>query len=250
MGREESINLSLSNVWKAWYTFRKGKKKSIEIDRFTYNLEENIYQLHKNLITGDYQHGFYKTFRLTDTKKRTISVASIRDRVVHRLLYDYLIGIFDKRFVFDAWSCRKDKGLLKAITRTQKLLSKYRFAYVWRRDITKFFDTMDQEVLKNLLRKVVIDSRTLQILDEVIASYSSSHKTNNIIIPVKRGVYFLGCEIFPGGKRLRKKMYNRINMRLSFRNVASYRSLLLTHSKQNFVKWLDWNVSDTLIDQL
>lgn len=323
IGREESIDLSLSNVWKAWYTFRKGKKRSLDLDNFTYHSEGNICQLHNDLVAGSYRHGIYKTFKLTDSKKRTISVASIRDRIVHRLLYDYLITIFDKKFVYDAWSCRKDKGLLKAITRTQKLLSKYHLTYVWRGDVTKFFDTIDQDVLKRLLRRAIADQKALQILDEVISSYFSFfpgigipignltsqvftniylhefdrhifhvikplgyvrygddfivivdnasklesvreylvtflgqelklsiHKTNNIIVPVKRGIHFLGCEIYPSGKRLRKSVYNRIRMRLNFRNVASYRSLLLIHSKQKYVKWLDWNVSDILMNQL
>lgn len=322
IGSEESISLSLPDIWRAWYSFRSGKKRSLEIDNFTYYLEENIYQLYVDLNTGSYRHGSYKTFELTDTKKRTISVASIRDRVVHRLLYDYLVKIFDKRFVHDAWSCRKNKGLLKAITRTQNLLSKFNFAYVWRGDITKFFDSIDQEILKKLLRRRVHDYKALQLLDEIITSYSthmgigipignltsqiftniylseydryifhfikplgyvrygddfvlivenlsiledlrkhlitfldqelklSIHKTNNIVVPVRRGVHFLGCEIYPTGKRLRKSIYNRIRMRLNFNNIASYRSLLLNHSKKDYVKWLDWRVSDILMDQL
>lgn len=323
MGKDESIDLSLSNVWRAWYTFRLGKKRSTELNNFTYHLEENLYQLHTDLNVGCYQHGPYRKFQLIDTKKRTISVATIRDRVVHRLLYDYLTRIFDKTFIYDAWSCRKEKGLLKAINRTQTLLRKYQYSYVWRGDISKFFDTIDHEVLKKRLRQKISDQKSLQILDVIISSYFSSapgvgipignltsqvftniylhefdryifhtikplgyvrygddfilivndasdlelyrerlimfldqelkvsmHRTNNIIVPVKRGVYFLGCEIYPSGKRLRKNMYNRIRMRLNFRNVASYRSLLLIHSKRNFVKWLDWNVSDILMDQL
>lgn len=322
IGKDASINLNLENVWQAWYTFRRGKKRTNELDAFSYNLETNLFQLHQDLISGSYQHGSYKTFLLTDTKKRVISVASIRDRVVHRLLYDYLIQVFDKTFIYDAWSCRKEKGLLGAITRTQKLLAKYPQAFVWRGDITKFFDSVDQQVLKRLLTKKVSNTLTLQLIGSIINSYSSFapgkgmpignltsqvftniylhefdfyishtikplgyvrygddfllivdnanhaqncrehltvfldqilslavHRTNNIIVPVKQGVHFLGCDIFPTGRRLRKRVYNRIKEKLNFLNSSSYRALFLKHSKQKMVKWFDWNMTE-ILDQL
>lgn len=148
----ESMDLSLPKIWKSWYAFRQGKKRSTELDLFSYSLESNLFRLRAELVSGSYTHGPYKTFTLMDSKRWIISVAPIRDRVVHRLLYDYLTGIFDKTFIYDAWSWRKKKGLLRAIFRTQYLLSKYPYAYVWRGDITKFFDSVDQEILKGRIR--------------------------------------------------------------------------------------------------
>lgn len=52
-------------------------------------------------------------------------MASVRDRIVHRLVYDFLVGIYDETFIYDAWSCRKGKGLLGAIERTQEFLMRY-----------------------------------------------------------------------------------------------------------------------------
>src|SRR5262249_2713544 len=68
---------------------------------------------------GGYPHGPYDTFTVRDPKTRLIAVASIRDRLVHRLLYDALIDRFDPVFLYDVWSCRKDKGLHRAIDRAQ-----------------------------------------------------------------------------------------------------------------------------------
>ena len=36
---------------------------------------------------------------------------------------------------------------------------------------------------------------------------------NDIVVPVKQGVHFLGCDIYPTGKRLRKRIYARIEQR-------------------------------------
>ena len=114
--------MSLENIWRSWFEFRKGKRVGDEIHAFQYYLEKNLYELFQDLNNGRYRHGGYRKFVVCDNKRREISVASVRDRVVHRLLYDYLEKIYDKTFIDDAWSCRKGKGLLGAIERAQGFL--------------------------------------------------------------------------------------------------------------------------------
>lgn len=120
-----SIDLSLKNIWRSWFEFRKGKRATYELDTFQYYLEKNLFELFENLNDGTYRHGGYRMFTVCDNKKREISVASIRDRVVHRLIYDFLEKIYDKTFIFDAWSCRKEKGLLGAIERANGFLKRF-----------------------------------------------------------------------------------------------------------------------------
>ncbi len=120
----ESIDLSLKNIWKSWFAFRKGKRTTDELHNFQYYLEKNLLGLFNDLDSGNYHHGTYRKFIVNDNKRREISVASIRDRVVHRLVYDFLEKIYDKTFIYDAWSCRKNKGLLGAIKRTSYFLKR------------------------------------------------------------------------------------------------------------------------------
>ena len=121
----DSIDLSLKNIWRSWFEFRKGKRASNELHEFQYHLEKNLYALFKDLNYGTYRHGCYKKFIVCDNKRREISVASIRDRVVHRLIYEWLEKIYDKTFIYDAWSCRKGKGLLGTIERAQVFLNPF-----------------------------------------------------------------------------------------------------------------------------
>lgn len=168
----ESIDLGLGSVWKAWFEFRKGKRMSEEMHEFQYHVEAHLAQLHQDLNGGTYKHGPYRSFTVCDNKRREISVSSVRDRVVHRLLYDYLVPIWDKTFIYDAWSCRKGKGLLAAIERTQDFLKSFPNAYVWRADVRKFFDSVNQEVLLKLVKRRVKDPKALELIAEVIQSYS------------------------------------------------------------------------------
>lgn len=113
-------------------------------------------------------------------------MASIRDRVVHRLVYDFLVRLYDKTFIYDAWSCRKGKGLLGAIERTQAFMRspaaracaqhmhtpRSQFTWVWKSDVSKFFDSVDQTILYQILSRRIKDKTTLELLKEVIGSYS------------------------------------------------------------------------------
>lgn len=166
-----SIDLSLANIWRCYFKFKQGKKLTKELEYFIYYLENNLYKLYIDLNNNKYKHGNYRNFVVNDNKKRKISVAKIRDRVVHRLLYEYLVRIYDKTFIFDAWSCRKNKGLIGAIERTEKFLSKHNSSFVWRADIKKFFDNIDHKILYELLKFRIVDIKPLQILQKVINSY-------------------------------------------------------------------------------
>jgi RNA-directed DNA polymerase len=170
IGSSESIEISLDSIWKSWFAFRKGKRATEELHAFQYYLEENLMQLFLELNSAMYRHGGYQHFVVNDNKRRKISVATIRDRVVHRLVYDHLNAIYDKTFIFDVWSCRKGKGLLGAIERTQELLHGYSNSYIWKCDVQKFFDSIDHQTLLNILALRVQGTKTLHMLQTILAS--------------------------------------------------------------------------------
>jgi len=171
MGNDNSIDLSLRNIWQSWFNFKKGKRMTAKLHAFQFYLEQNLSDLHRDLENGTYRHGGYRKFTVCDNKLREIACAGVRDRVVHRLLYDCLVPIFDKAFIYDAWSCRKDKGLMGAIERAQTFLKKNPLAYVWRADIRKFFDSADQEVLMRFIERRITDPKAVRLIQEVISSF-------------------------------------------------------------------------------
>lgn len=175
----KSIDLSLGNIWLSWSHFKKAKRQTTEFHTFKYNLEKELIKLHTALNNGSYKHSGYKKFTVNENKRREICVAPIRDRVVHRLLYDYLVPIYDKTFISDVWSCRKNKGLLGAILRTQSFLQKYPNSYVWRADVEKFFDNVDHNILLKILARKIQDQKAFSLLAKVIKSFTLSRKNVN-----------------------------------------------------------------------
>jgi len=137
--------------------------------------------LNNQLLDGSYRHGRYHNFTIYDPKQREIIVAEVKDRVVHRMVYEYLVRVWDKSFCFDAWSCRVGKGLHGAIQRTSHNMEKYKDGWLWRSDIAKFFNNIDHDRLKFLLRTKIDKPNILDLLDKIIDSY---HYENKRGIPI------------------------------------------------------------------
>jgi len=170
----ESIDFSLENIYLSWQRFKAGKTKTKELLHFHYNLEQNLHRLHSDLTTKTYTHGDYQTFEVNENKKRVITVASIRDRVVHRLLYDCLVEVFDRTFIYDVWSCRKGKGLHTAIERAQEFSRVNKSNYFLRADIKKFFHSINPQILIKLVARKVDCSNCLWLLGEILKSTKTS----------------------------------------------------------------------------
>jgi hypothetical protein len=87
--------------------------------------------------------------------KREIIAADFRDRVVHHFLYNRIYPIFDKKFIYDSYSCRVGKGTLFGIKRAQHFVKSCGACrgdvWVLRLDIKGFFMAINREILFNLI---------------------------------------------------------------------------------------------------
>ncbi len=70
----------------------------------------------------------------------------------------------------------------------------------------------------------------------------SLHRKNDIIVRAHCGIRFLGVDIFPFGRRLRKRMLRKIFRTLTPRNFGSYAALIRAHGKKKQMKELLWRV--------
>ena len=75
----------------------------------------------------------------------------------------------------------------------------------------------------------------------------SLNPKRNILVKVRQGVHFLGAEIFPGGRRLKRRNIRRALGRLEPGNAASYRELLRKHAKKKVLKGYDWLILEELV---
>ena len=178
MGADYDALITVNNIFEAWIEFRRGKRRKIDVQRFERHLEDNLYDLYFDLKNKTYKHSSYQSFYVHDPKQRHIHKASVRDRVVHHLLYTYLYEVFDKSFLYDSYSCRIDKGTHRGIVRLVKITRKISQNYtkpcwVLKCDVKKFFASVDHEVLLKILEKKISDKTILWLLKEVTYSFHS-----------------------------------------------------------------------------
>jgi RNA-directed DNA polymerase len=144
----------------------RGKGASISAASFLFNMEGEILRLQREILDGSYRPLPYRTFYISEPKPRTISAADFRDRVAHHALCAAMEPLFERAAISDSYACRPGKGSHRAVRRAQ-CFSK-RFGRFLKLDIRKFFETLDHEVLKASLRRLIKDRRLLELAGRII----------------------------------------------------------------------------------
>jgi retron-type reverse transcriptase len=168
--------ISVENLCLAWSEFVRGKASKNDVTAFSLDLGSHVIALHEELAYHTYRHGGYQTFRISDPKPRVISKACVRDRLLHHAIYRILYPLFDRTFIFDSYSCRIGKGTHKAINRFAFFARKTsrnntRTCWALQCDIRRFFDSIDHDVLLNVMQKRIADPDVLRLLEKIIASF-------------------------------------------------------------------------------
>ncbi len=170
--------ISIDNLFISWKEFSFDKKKRKDVVLFAMNLMDNIFKLYYELKNRTYIHNSYQAFKINDPKPRDIHKATVRDRLVHHSIYRILYPYFDKKFIYDSYSCRVEKGTHKAIYRFQSFGRKVsknntKTCWVLKCDIRKFFASIDHRILKEILAKHIQDKDILSLLFNIIDSFTS-----------------------------------------------------------------------------
>lgn len=173
--------ITIPNLLLAWEEFLLGKKKRVDVAIFQSKLMNNIFCLYHDLKERKYRHGSYQSFNISDPKPRNIHKATVRDRLLHHLLYQATYQYFDQHFINDSYSCRLSKGTHRAISRLlvfgkKASFNNHKTVWVFKGDIKKFFASIDHGILKSILARYIKDQDLLYLFGEVIDSFNTSGK--------------------------------------------------------------------------
>ena len=170
------------NLFSAWDEFKKGKSGKLDVLHFEKNLEQNIFQLHRDLRDKTYKHDSYTSFYIQDPKLRHIHKATVRDRVLHHAVFKVLNPIFEPTYIRNSFSCRIGKGNHKGVEALAHMLRQVsrnntKTCFVLKCDIRKFFDSIDHGILIKLIQEKIRDKDTMTLLEEIIASFPGGQPT-------------------------------------------------------------------------
>jgi RNA-directed DNA polymerase len=152
---------NFEKLYKAYLDCRKTKRKTINALDFEWCLEKNLFDLEQELQTKTYKPQRSICFIVKDPCYREIFAAGFRDRVVHHLLIREIIAMGEKRFIFDSFACRKNKGTHLAVKRLKKFFRKAtenfeKTAFYLQLDLSGFFMSINHDTLYSILKKMIL----------------------------------------------------------------------------------------------
>ncbi len=159
---------SFANLYQAYRKARKGKRGKASVAGFEYNQEQELIRLRDELSCGTWKPGEYTNFYIHEPKRRLISAAPFRDRVVHHALCNILEPDWERRFIYDTYANRKFKGTHRALLRASEFSKK--FEYVLQCDVEQFFPSIDHAILREKIAAHVDDERLLNVVDLILKS--------------------------------------------------------------------------------
>ncbi len=159
---------SFENLYLAYRDARRGKRKHASVAGFEYDQEKELLLLRDELQAGTWSPGPYHSFYIHDPKRRLISAAPFRDRVVHHALINVIEPIWEARFIDDSYANRLGKGTHRALDRCQQFAQ--RWPYALQCDLKQYFPSIDHALLRAELARRIRDETALDACDRVIAS--------------------------------------------------------------------------------
>jgi len=157
------------NLRLAFYKACRGKSDRAEVINYRKDLDKNLILLRQQLFDEHVNVGDYRFFMVFDPKKRQICAASFNERVLHHAVMNICEPVLDKYAIYDSYACRIGKGQQKAVKRAQKFAGD--FQYYLKLDIRKYFDSIDQTILLNLVCRRIKDIKLLNLFKIIISSY-------------------------------------------------------------------------------
>lgn len=163
--------------------------------------------MEQDLKNQTYQCGQYICFAISDPKIREVWAADFRDRIVHHLLVNYLETVWEKKFIFHSYACRKEKGAHKSILYLKKIIAPDLFFL--QADIQSFFVSIDKDILFSLIKKHIKNPEILWLTEKIIFH----NPTTNYI---RRGNLKLLQSVPP-----HKSLFGKVNCGLPIGNYTS-----------------------------
>ncbi len=158
------------NLTEAWRKVRANKGgpgvDEVTIEKFQANLFTNLKNIQHSLQTKNYHPLPVKRIfhRKADGQKRPLGILALHDRIVQRAVLNVIEPVFESGFEECCCAFRKGRSIRNAI---ESVLRLGEYGYFWAvdTDIKKFFDNIDLDLLKNLIKGKIRDRQINRLID-------------------------------------------------------------------------------------
>lgn len=218
------------NIVSAYKEVCRNTKNSKKVEFFKEYKCIYIYRIYSILKNENYVVGPYNVFTIHEPKERRIVSQSMIDKVINHLIARHILypAVLPVLLDFNVAS-RKDMGMRKGLELYQKyrhyFSSKYQHYYILKCDISKFFASIDHDILKKKLQARIKDPKALKIVFDVIDSDSAGLSIGNMTSQVLAIFYLNDLDHF-------------IKETLHIQGVIRYQDdFLLFHESKDYLKY-------------
>lgn len=154
----------------------KAKKGAPGIDGMTVEealpyIRENRKDLLERIYRGKYTPSPVRRVEIPkpDGGIRKLGIPTVLDRTIQQAIAQQLTPIYEPLFADGSYGYRPGRSAKDAISRIKEYAEQgYRYAVSL--DLSKYFDTLNHELLLNILRKDVKDERVIQLIKRYLKS--------------------------------------------------------------------------------
>ncbi len=224
---------NVDNIRNSFAEVCKNSKNNKKIE--TLKEYENVYvtRIYNILKEENYKVGPYNIFTIYEPKERRIVSQSMQDKIVNHLVARHILypALSSSLLDFNVAS-RKNMGMRKGLELYQKYRKYYqtRFGtyYILKCDISKFFASINHDILKAKLLKKIKDKRAIKLVFDIIDSDSEGLSIGSMTSQVL-AIFFLS------------DVDHFITEKLKIKGVIRYQDdfLLFSESKEHLKYCLD-----------
>ena len=181
--------LTYEKIYSAYIKSRRGKSSKLDVIEFGLNYEERLNEILQELKELNYTFSSYNLFYIYEPKKRKILSASFRDRVVHTwYVENFMKPYFVPTFMKHSYACLENKGMHKCALEVKNSIKKcsniYPSGYILKMDISKYFESIDREILYKLVCKKIGDKKVLALTYKILESAKEYDVICNKSLPI------------------------------------------------------------------
>lgn len=165
----------MENIMSAYDEVCRNTKNKRKVNRYKEYKCIHISRIYNLLKNREYKVGPYITFTIYEPKERKIVSQGMSDKVVNHLVSRHILFPALLPCLLDV-NVASRKGLgtnagLKLYYEYNRICKvKYQTYYILKCDISKYFESIDQEILKEKIKRKIKDPEALKIVFDIIES--------------------------------------------------------------------------------